>query len=366
MHVEVHLGPHGWRRLKWVARLFVILLVVWGVERATRRALVEFETQSRNLDAELEQLDASAVEAEQAGKADEAARLRAERESLAATRLTWQALRPDWLVAAGGLYLLGLAPSWLLWHLTMERMWQRPTWGRSAAAYYVGHLGKYVPGKALVVILRAALVRGVGVDGVIAGAAVFVETLTTMAAGAALSAFLLVFVARGSWLVWLAFLLAILAAIPTYPPVFRLLLMMFAVRRASPQVLAAASGLTNRVIRQGWLLTGAGWIVVGLSLMAVMRAMPGVVPRWEDAPLLIACVALAMVAGFLSLIPGGLGIRELVVTELLSGVYGTAAALMAAVLLRLVWLAAELIASGALWWLFARRSLATELSEPIE
>jgi glycosyltransferase 2 family protein len=69
-----------------------------------------------------------------------------------------------------------------------------------------------------------------------------------------------------------------------------------------------------------------------------------------DIPVLTACAALAVVLGFVSFIPGGFGVRELVVTTLLAPLaeFGTARALAAAVLLRVIWLLSELFASAIL------------------
>lgn len=61
-----------------------------------------------------------------------------------------------WLAAAGGLYLLSILPSALFWHRLMRAMGQCVGPIVAARAYYIGHLGKYVPGKALVVVLRRA------------------------------------------------------------------------------------------------------------------------------------------------------------------------------------------------------------------
>ena len=97
-------------------------------------------------------------------------------------------LNPWWLAAAGGLYLIGSIPSWLFWHQAMRDMDQRPGLVASLRAFYIGHLGKYVPGKAMVVIMRAGMIGGERVNGAVAATCVFVETLTTMAVGATLAA----------------------------------------------------------------------------------------------------------------------------------------------------------------------------------
>src|SRR5262249_57797160 len=65
-----------------------------------------------------------------------------------------------------------------------------PPWGMTLRAYYVGHLGKYLPGKAWALLLRADLVRPGGVRPGLAGLTAFYEVLTTMAAGALVAAVL--------------------------------------------------------------------------------------------------------------------------------------------------------------------------------
>jgi hypothetical protein len=67
-----------------------------------------------------------------------------------------------------------------------------------------------------------------------------------------------------------------------------------------------------------------------------------------NLPLLVAVVALSIVAGFVSMLPGGMVVRDALLFELLSTVCGDADALVAAILWRLVSLLAELIICGIL------------------
>jgi uncharacterized membrane protein YbhN (UPF0104 family) len=102
----------------------------------------------------------------------------------------------------------------------------------------------------------------------------------------------------------------------------------------------------------GWITIAAGWALLGLSLWATLRAIPTTTSSpvaWSDMPLVTACVALALVAGFLSLLPGGIGIREYVVMTLLAIPFGEGAAAISAILLRLVWLLAELLVAAGLY-----------------
>jgi len=52
--------------------------------------------------------------------------------------------------------------------------------------------------------------------------------------------------------------------------------------------------------------------------------------------------------------PGGAFVRELILAELMVPRFGDATALVSAVLLRLVWLVAELLISGILYYAFNR------------
>jgi uncharacterized membrane protein YbhN (UPF0104 family) len=67
-----------------------------------------------------------------------------------------------------------------------------------------------------------------------------------------------------------------------------------------------------------------------------------------NLPLLVAVVALSIVAGFVSMLPGGMVVRDALLFELLSTACGEADALVAAILWRLVSLVAELAICGIL------------------
>ena len=60
----------------------------------------------------------------------------------------WQIdqLRPAWAILAGALYLISQLPSGWFWRSVLLAFDQPVTLGRALRAYYIGHLGKYVPG----------------------------------------------------------------------------------------------------------------------------------------------------------------------------------------------------------------------------
>lgn len=305
---------------KLVMRLLVLLLVGWGITRTVSDAAEEFRSR----------------------------------------QLSWEDISFGWLAVASGLYALAMVPSWLFWHRVLWAMDQRPRLRESARAYFVGQLGKYVPGKALVVILRAGLIRSPRTDTAVAATSVFVETLTMMAVGAVVAAVILPTLPAATthpWVLWLAVGLLVLAGAPTLPPVSREIVRRLGVQRASPRVEAAIRQVNYRVLSAGWLTMVIGWLLMGLSQCATLKALANlegmpdaVVDPLSQWPLQTAAVSLAMVAGFLSLIPGGLGVRELVLTTLLVETVGPVAAILAAALLRLAWLVAELLLASALYW----------------
>ena len=262
----------------------------------------------------------------------------------------WQ-LKPAWLLAAGGCYLLGLLPAAIFWQRVLRVLGQDAKLGETLRAYYIGHLGKYVPGKAMVVVIRAGLIRSRRVNTAVAAVSVFFETLTMMAVGAFIAAAILAAEFRDQRLLFLlAVALMVAAGVPTFPPVFKRLVRLFGVGKSDTATADKLESLGYGTLLSGWIAMAVGWGLLGLSLWATLRAM-GVADvhlLWE-LPRYVASVCLAMVAGFLSLIPGGIGVRDMVLAELMAPRYGVVVALASAVLLRLVWLVSELIVSSILY-----------------
>ena len=301
---------------KWLVltlKFIIAALVVWGLGRAIHDARAEFSRQDFRI----------------------------------------SQIRPWWVLAACGFYGAGMLPMWWFWHRVLWALGQRPRLADSIRAFFIGHLGKYVPGKAMVVVLRTAFIRGSNVDTTIAALSVFVETLTMMAVGAFVAgAIIAVHFSDQMALHALAWLLMVATGVPTLPPIFRRLVAWLKVSKANPDVSAALEGLTYRLMLSGWLANTIGWFLFGLSFWATLQAVPlgpPVAQFWELAPRLTASVSLALVAGFVSLLPGGVGVRELVLNTLMVPVFGHAKALISAVLLRVVWLVTELLVSTILY-----------------
>jgi glycosyltransferase 2 family protein len=262
-----------------------------------------------------------------------------------------------WLAASGGMYLLGTLWCAVFWHRTLRALGQPVGLWQAIRAYYIGQLGKYVPGKAMVVILRAGLVRGPGVDTSLAAVSVFFETLTMMSTGALMAAAMLAVWFRGQPLLfWAAMGMMLAAGLPTLPPVFRRLVRLVGVGRTTPAVAEKLANLGYGTMLLGWVLTGLGWAILGLSFWAMLRGLGAADANpLPQLHLFTTAITLAMVAGFVSFVPGGAVVREAVLTELMVPYLGDTVSLVGAVLLRLVWLVAELVISGILYCTYAIR-----------
>jgi len=253
-------------------------------------------------------------------------------------------LRYQWLALSGVLYLLALGTSAWCWFRLMRFFGERPTVSATVRAYYLGHLGKYIPGKALAVLMRGALVRGPNVRLGVAILTAFIEVLTTMAAGALCAAVLFaVEPPRAAELPYHPVLLGVvllgLCGVPLLPGVFNRLAGRLA-RRFQAVGSLQLPRLSNLVLVQGLLITGCGWCLLGVSLWALVQ---GVLPETEaltpDAwARYTAMMALAYVAGFLA-------------PELTATGEPRALAAVAVLLLRLVWTVCELLTAGMVYWL---------------
>jgi hypothetical protein len=204
----------------------------------------------------------------------------------------------------------------VFWYFALRRLGQDAGFGEAIRAYYVGHLGKYVPGKAMVVVLRTGMIAGNRVHAGIAAASVFLETLTWLAVGSFWAAAYLAIslsLLRGQHLAfWGAIGLMVLAGLPTFPPVFKRLARLAGIGRSDPVVAEKVNRLDYRVLLLGWLGMGIGWTIMGLSYWATLRGMgvPGA-DVLQELPRFTASVALATVMGFMVLlVPGGLVVRE--------------------------------------------------------
>jgi uncharacterized membrane protein YbhN (UPF0104 family) len=270
--------------------------------------------------------------------------------------LVWH-VQPEWLVLSGVLYLVGLFPAAVFWHIVLDRTGQDARLGESLRAYYISQLGKYVPGKWMVILLRRALLTSTSAETTVVAASVFFETLTMLAVGAAIAAIELVIWHHDQvLLIATAIGSTLLLGIPTIPSVFEWLIRVLRVGKLNPTAGARFRQIDWRTLVLSWGAIAIGWVVQGLALWAVLRGLDATsAGPLDDLSLHTTAVSLGVVAGFISQIPGGLVMREWVSGELMSPVYGVQVGLVSAIIFRLVLLVSELVISIILYGAGLRR-----------
>ncbi len=275
-----------------------------------------------------------------------------------ASRITLADVRWDWLAFSALTYAASLVPASLVLRRALAALHQPVGLPLVMAAQLVGHLGKYVPGKAMVIVLRASILsRGhIKVSLKLSALAVIIETLNLIAVGATLALLLVVILETPAWIKWASALMAAGAALGTLPPVLRFILSRRLRRRSSgvqpPLDQPLPLNWTVDDLAAAWLWCTISWIFTGLSMTAVVLALTPLQPDQSLISLTLICsaaVMLAFVAGFASLLPGGAGVREMVLATLLAPVIGPGLSLLAAIVARLVQLAVESIIAGAVW-----------------
>lgn len=281
--------------------------------------------------------------------------------------------RPGPLLAAAGCYLLAHAVwATFFWQL-LRSQGAGVSWFVGVRAYFVSQAGKYVPGKAWVILIRVLMLRRHGLSPAVVGVCGLYETLTSMAAGAGLGVALLPWSGSGfaaGGVEWVAFLA--LAALPV--------------------ALGLSNGLLVRLIKRlkksdsilprvpVWLLAlGLAQAAVGWGLLgfALALALAGLVPDPAAVSLLdprgvVAAVALSYVAGFAALfLPAGFGARDLLLQRMLAaqlpvtGVTDPASvAAVTAVTVRLVWTVAEVLLAAGLYWAGRSRAERVPAGDP--
>ena len=269
-------------------------------------------------------------------------------------------LRVEYLAPAALLYLAAHTLWGLFWVRLLRSQGVPVSRYVGLRAYFVSQFGKYVPGKAWVILIRVAMLKAVGARTLPVAVTATYETLTSMAAGAMVGVLL--------W-PWLGVLpgvvsrnVAILVAVACLP-VGLAVLNKLAVRVANKRRAPDAPPLPSPglwLLARGLLQAACGWCLLGLSLGLVVMAVAPNPPAWTGPGVLgdLAAVALSYIVGFVVLVaPGGLGAREIVLQYALAPRFApetgeTVAAGLAVVIalvLRLAWTAAEVALALALW-----------------
>ncbi|MGL6226948.1 MAG: lysylphosphatidylglycerol synthase transmembrane domain-containing protein [Thermoguttaceae bacterium] len=232
-------------------------------------------------------------------------------------------VQPAWFILAGLFFVLGFFPACLYWRFVLWKMGQRPSLYGAIRAYYLSQLGKYTPGKALAVIMRAEIIRSKETRASFAAACVFFETFCMMSVGALLAAIITLFwFAEHPLQFYFAILnvvMLVVASLPIYPPIFRIVAKKVGVGKGDPELDEKFRKIELKTILIGWGMMFFSWFFFGLSLWATLHSL-GITlgPITQVLPELIAIMSMSVVFGFILMTPGGLGPREWILIETLA------------------------------------------------
>jgi uncharacterized membrane protein YbhN (UPF0104 family) len=276
-------------------------------------------------------------------------------------------LKWGWLLLAVATSLCAWLPSLWFWRQLMAALGATAPWPQAARAYYCGHLGKYVPGKGLAIVIRSALLKDCRVPGTTAALTVTIEALTCMWVGLLVAISLYPTLKPGlpPWIAGTAdhpvLRWCVFAGVACSGPIVFALMMRSHGPLANwfhgsfPVPPTALDASADRSIPAIWLsgVVGflASWSMQGLTLGLTIQAVSTEPWNWADWPFWTGSATLALVGGFVVIFaPGGLGVREGLLMELLERQLGSREAVLVALLLRGVSLAGEILVSVALYY----------------
>jgi uncharacterized membrane protein YbhN (UPF0104 family) len=245
------------------------------------------------------------------------------------------------VAAAGGATVLAVGTSVLSWRALLVGLGAELPLRAAVRVFFVGQIGKYIPGSVWPVLAQMELSRAYGVPRAKAASASLIVLALAVPCGGLAAAVTLPFVSATALGHYGWALLAVPAcAVVLYPPVLsRLLAFAFGLLRRPPleRPLAVRPVLTGA----GWLL--AGFVLYGAATWLLARDLAPSVPGPRLLLLSVGGYALAWTAGFLVLlVPAGAGVREAVLILVLAPVLAHGPALLLALVIRLLATVADL------------------------
>jgi uncharacterized membrane protein YbhN (UPF0104 family) len=263
--------------------------------------------------------------------------------------LSWRQVRLPWLAMGLACSIAALFPSCIGWMQTLRDFRQTVAWRQGLYAYFLGHMGKYVPGKAMAVLLRVGYLHRHGVLVRPSIVSVFIETLTGLAVGSILGAILVQGMdSPPAWLRWSGLAGIPIALAALVPNTFRWIVAWISRSRIGTMPSFVAQAIRWRLMLRSCAWSLLGWFLSGTASWLLLMAIdpdPALL-SWRAWTVCVTSVCLGSLAGFLSMLPGGAGVRELVVMWVMTTIVSQPVALASAVITRLAVIVSELVVLG--------------------
>ena len=225
--------------------------------------------------------------------------------------------------------LLGLLASMLAWRRVLLALGQPLPVVQAGHTFFVGQLGKYLPGGVWAVLGQAEAASRLGVRRAPTAVAAVTVMVVNVVTGAALGSLLLVGTGRGAPVVVVA---CAAGVVLLHPRMFGALVR-WAHRRLRHT--DAEVALDGRAIAVTVAWTLLMWLAYGVQVLVL--AVPFGLTGWEAVPVATGSFAVAWTAGFVAVIaPAGAGVREAALVAALTPSIGPASAGALAVVSRLL------------------------------
>ena len=238
-------------------------------------------------------------------------------------------------------YLAGMAWFAAFWRRAADCLGAKLRWLDCYAAYFVSQLGKYVPGKAWVILIRYGLIGENRVTFRAATASSVYETLTVMGCGALFSFLIFLVFGQGPTVLWLALGLSAGLLAVSHPPCSVWIADALGSRLGSPE--NGFSVPSWRVFWKGMPFLLLGWILVSVSFPIAGAGIGLTFSGPREVLLAAGASGLAIAAGFVILVaPAGLGVREWILVQTLGPSVGEGPAALVAIASRGLQVSGEL------------------------
>jgi glycosyltransferase 2 family protein len=255
---------------------------------------------------------------------------------------------PVWSVGAAlVLMLAGLIPTVGAWRILMADLGSPLPWAVAGGVFFVGQLGKYLPGSLWVVLAQSDLAARHGVPRRRTAVVGLVQVGISIVVGLAMGVLAVpALVSGGVDKAWLLSLVALPAgAVTLHPPVLnRVVAQGLRILRREP----LEHAFSRRAVAGAAGVSAIAWFLIGLQLWVLAVGL--------DAPpgraLLAAGFGYALAASIgllVVVVPAGLGARDVAIVLTLSSMMPRSAATAVAIVSRFVVLVADLVAAAAGW-----------------
>jgi hypothetical protein len=256
----------------------------------------------------------------------------------------------------------GIFATFLCWRTLLTDLGFTPPLTGGMRIFFVGQLGKYLPGSIWPAVAQMELGRDYRVPARASGTAVIIFMLTILGTGLVVAAPTLPLLHADAvgdyWWTWAVLPVALVVLTPAVAN--RLLALLLRVLRRPP--LPAPLTLPGMLRAAGWSV--AAWIGYGVHTWILVRQL-GTPGGGRLFLTLTGAFAAAWCVGFLMIIaPAGAGVREAAFILLLTGAVPAAAATALAVVSRLLFTAGDIV-WGAVAFALARRGTAGQRRQAV-